>query len=52
MSRTDIEKSREDLPEELDHCNDELADGELDDVSGGEDGWGTPPVDPLTNDGG
>lgn len=54
MSRNDPERSREDVRkdiEELPDCADELTDNELDDVSGGDDGWGSPlppppPVDP------
>lgn len=53
MSRTDLERLREDLPEELDPCKEELTDDELDDVSGGDDGWGTPPPpDPVVSGGG
>ncbi|HEV2845641.1 MAG TPA: hypothetical protein VG477_12395 [Thermoanaerobaculia bacterium] len=52
-SKNDLERLREELPAELDHCKDELTDDELDDVSGGEDGWGTPPPpDPKATGGG
>jgi hypothetical protein len=52
-SKNDLERLREELPAELDPCKDELTDDELDDVSGGDDGWGTPPPpDPKATGGG
>ena len=55
MSGTDLGRFEEDVREDLqdlEDCGEELTEDELDDVSGGEDGWGTGTPPPPDGSGG
>jgi hypothetical protein len=54
MSGKDLGRFEEDILEDvqdLEDCGDELTDDDLDDVSGGDDGWGTGTPPPPTDGG-